>query len=99
MHRALVAQWIERSPAKAEVVGSNPAKRAISRTANQPWPRNSLSQLNASIQQIACITSEMPHNPSAIFPLVATERSVSVPYAHNENGIARTIIGKDTKLP
>ena len=28
--RALVAQWIERSPAKAEVVGSNPAKRAIS---------------------------------------------------------------------
>ena len=27
--RALVAQWIERSPAKAEVVGSNPAKRAI----------------------------------------------------------------------
>ena len=27
-HRALVAQWIERSPAKAEVVGSNPAKRA-----------------------------------------------------------------------
>ncbi len=30
VHRALVAQWIERSPAKAEVVGSNPAKRAIS---------------------------------------------------------------------
>ena len=30
MCRALVAQWIERSPAKAEVVGSNPAKRAIS---------------------------------------------------------------------
>ena len=29
MRRALVAQWIERSPAKAEVVGSNPAKRAI----------------------------------------------------------------------
>ena len=28
--RALVAQRIERSPAKAEVVGSNPAKRAIS---------------------------------------------------------------------
>ena len=27
--RALVAQRIERSPAKAEVVGSNPAKRAI----------------------------------------------------------------------
>ena len=27
--RALVAQGIERSPAKAEVVGSNPAKRAI----------------------------------------------------------------------
>ena len=26
---ALVAQGIERSPAKAEVVGSNPAKRAI----------------------------------------------------------------------
>ncbi len=30
VRRALVAQWIERSPAKAEVVGSNPAKRAIS---------------------------------------------------------------------
>ena len=27
-YRALVAQWIERSPAKAEAVGSNPAKRA-----------------------------------------------------------------------
>ena len=29
-HNALVAQRIERSPAKAEVVGSIPAKRAIS---------------------------------------------------------------------
>ena len=27
--RALVAQWIERSPAEAEAVGSNPAERAI----------------------------------------------------------------------
>ena len=26
---ALVAQWIERCPAEAEVVGSSPAKRAI----------------------------------------------------------------------
>jgi hypothetical protein len=26
---ALVAQWIERCPAEAEVVGSNPAKRTI----------------------------------------------------------------------
>ena len=37
MFRALVAQWIERSPAKAEVVGSNPAKRAIFFELAQPY--------------------------------------------------------------
>ena len=31
LEHALVAQWIERCPAEAEVVGSNPAKRAITR--------------------------------------------------------------------
>ena len=28
-HQAPVAQWIERSPAEAEVAGSNPTRRAI----------------------------------------------------------------------
>ena len=48
MRRALVAQWIERSPAKAEVVGSNPAKRAISFVGDDHSGRSPLAHVRWS---------------------------------------------------
>ena len=60
--RALVAQWIERSPAKAEVVGSNPAKRAIFFLGSVAFAaRAVICRIDASVVKVLW-NSEMAHS-------------------------------------
>ena len=67
VHRALVAQWIERSPAKAEVVGSNPAKRAIT-----PWLVKNIQNPDFHVSNLefrpreSAVRLQNPKHPSRI---------------------------------